>query len=109
MVNTTLPSASVILSKNIVELLKRDYPGPERGRIARFRQHHKGIPLSKMQRAINDGRINLQTLSQLAEAFKVQPYQLLVPNLIASDPQIAIERKYFEKAKSLARELSEAT
>lgn len=96
------------VAKNVQALLDRDFPG-RRGQANRFHKKHPGVPLSKIQRASKDGKLNLDSLEQLAVIFKLAGvYQLLVPGLNAKEPQIAIDRKYYLAARNIARELAEA-
>jgi hypothetical protein len=92
-----------ILAQNIQALLDRDFKGPKRGQIGRFCGKHKAIALSKMQRAVAEGAVNLSTVEELAKAFKLQPYQLFIPRLNVNEPQIAIERRYYSMAREVAQ------
>jgi transcriptional regulator with XRE-family HTH domain len=48
-----------------------------------------GVGIATISRIINgETAATLDTLSMLAQAFKVTPWQLLVPNLDATNPQI---------------------
>lgn len=95
-----------IVAQNVRALLDRDFPG-KRGQHNRFVKQHQRISLSKIQRASSDGGVNLETIEELATAFRVAPYQLLLPGLNAKEPQIAIEKRYYETARDLARRLTE--
>ena len=60
-----------------------------------------------MQRAVADGGVNLDTVAQLAAAFKIISYQIFIEGLNVKEPQIAIERRYVSAARQMAKELAE--
>lgn len=104
MANKPLIGIRRIVATNVQALLDRDFPGPG-GQIGRFLKKHPKVGLSKMQRAVNEGGINMSTVDQIAAAFKVQPYQLFIHKLNVDSPQIAIAPKYVANVQRMAKEL----
>lgn len=104
-----------LLAVNVQALLDRDVPSTRadrRGQIPAFLDKHKisRKRLSKFQRAVKDGAINLGALEELAQAFKVEPYQLLIDKLDVNDPQIAERPSVVAAARRIAGDLlSEGT
>lgn len=101
-----LRSAKQIFAANVQALL--DKHDPKRyGQIHRFAQAHKRIPLSKLQRAVKDGSVNLETVEQIALATGVEPYQLFIEKLDVTDPQIAFKSKWVEAALKLVKDMGQ--
>lgn len=103
-----------IVATNVQNLLDRDCPpDPKKGRrgqIRRFIELHPTLQnrLSKIQRALKDGGMNLASLEELAKAFKLHPYQLLIDKLDVHDPQIAVRRRVYESLRQAASAIEES-
>lgn len=98
-----------VIATNVQALLDRDVGVARKGQIGRFIKKHAHMEkaLSKMQRAVNEGAMNLDTMEQLAKVFGVSPYQLLIEGLNPKAPQVAIERHLVKTAQRMAKELAE--
>lgn len=93
--------ARAILAANVQALLDREFPpDPRKGRwgqVTRFVDHHKiRNSLSKVQRAVKDGGVNMGTVEQLAKV------QLLIDKLDVNEPQVVIPRRLYEAALRIA-------
>lgn len=80
-----------VVATNIQNLLDRDFPGEQRGQHGRFREKFPKVHLSKIQRAVQEGALNIASIEQFAEVFKVEPYQLFIDGLDVERPQVAAD------------------
>lgn len=104
--------ARAILAANVQALLDREIPPhPKKGRwgqITKFVDDHRiRKSLSKIQRAVKDGGVNMDTVEQLAKLFGVEPYQLLIDKLDVKEPQVVIPRRLYGAAMRIAGDLIE--
>ena len=102
-----LPKGAGVLAANLERLMKA-HPeldsNPTLGKKA-------GLSPSAVSRLRNGHNATLDTLERLAAAFKVELYQLLIPNLDATNPQTAHrvseqEQALYDRIKEAAKALA---
>lgn len=81
----------LIIATNIQNLLDRDFSGKVQGQHGRFRKVYSKISLSKIQRAVQEGALNMTSIEQFAKAFDLEPYQLFIDGLNVRSPQVAAD------------------
>ncbi len=96
-----------IIGKNLTELMKSDMSLNTLDKVATKSGVGRGT-VDRMKKA--DVAVTVDTLEAIANTFKLQPWQLLIPNLIPSNPpvlqpQTATERELYKRLLSVARDL----
>lgn len=87
-----------VLRENVQGLLDAQYEGVP----YRVKKRHKNVRLATLQDILSGkGGCTIAMLGPLAQAFGVQPYQLLIRNLDPKNPQQAISAKQMQAIKDL--------
>jgi hypothetical protein len=102
----SITPVSDVVRQNFQRLLDEHF-GPRRGQPGRFHKAHRTIALSKIQNILERGGCNIDSIGQIATAFRLQPYQLLIRNLDVKEPQVAVPARQVLAIERLRKELDE--
>lgn len=117
-----LPAVQKTIADNIKRLLEYSETHSERGPASRKALAAKIVELAKasgatrvdrrtIQRALKGGvSLRVDTVGAIASAYKLAPWQLLLPGLDPADPQVvlsAAEKRRFALAEAALRQLKE--
>lgn len=97
----SLSALEGLLRKNVQELLAQQY-----GNVPyRLKKRHKRVRLETLTDIIQGkGGCNVSYLGALADAFGLKPYQLLIPDLDAKEPQQVVSGKQVRLLKQIREE-----
>lgn len=108
---STASSTAKVLGKNLTTLMAAHKDLNSNPKLAK-KTKLSGSTISRMRNGQVDA--NLDTLERLSQAFHVEPWQLLVPNVEAGNlpvlmPISEAERKLHDRLRELAKEMKEST